>query len=502
MFDKVLIANRGEIAVRVTRALREMGLRSVAVYSEADRKSLHVLLADEAVAIGPAPASQSYLSFEAILGAAKKSGAQAIHPGYGFLAENAQFAAACRDAGLVFIGPPAPAIEVMGDKAGAKARVKAAGVPVVPGSEGAVGDDEARRVASTIGYPVLLKAAKGGGGKGMRAVLSEREMDAALRLARGEAQSAFGSPELLLEKWIDHPRHVEAQIFADTQGRTVFVGERECSLQRRHQKVVEEAPCTALDEAARARLGEVAVKAAQSAGYVNAGTVEFLLAPDGSFYFLEMNTRIQVEHPVTEETTGVDLVQEQIRVAQGLPLSLPDQTAPKGHAIECRIYAEDPAHQFRPSPGRIQFLRLPQGPGVRNDCGVGEGFTIPVHYDPLLTKIIVRAANREDARRRMLRALLECRIEGPLSNLPYLRWILTEPDVIANQVDTGWLERNHARYRPPRVGHVAREEVAAIAATLYAHRAASKPAHSESGNGDGLSPWVRAGRARMGKRPR
>jgi len=501
MFDKVLIANRGEIAVRVTRALREMGIRSVAVYSEADRKSLHVLLADEAVAIGPAPAAQSYLSFDAILAAAKKSGAQAIHPGYGFLSENARFAAACRDAGLVFIGPPAEAIEVMGDKAGAKARVKAVGVPVVPGSDGAIGDAEARRVASSLGYPVLLKAAKGGGGKGMRAVRSESEIDAALRLARGEAQSAFGSPELLLEKLIDHPRHVEAQIFADAHGRTVFVGERECSLQRRHQKVVEEAPCTALDGPARARFGEVAVKAAQSAGYVNAGTVEFLLAPDGSFYFLEMNTRIQVEHPVTEETTGFDLVQEQIRVAQGLPLSFPDDFAPQGHAIECRVYAEDPAHHFRPSPGRIQFLRLPQGPGVRNDCGVSEGFTIPVHYDPLLTKIIVRAATREEARRRMLRALLECRIEGPVSNLPYLRWILTEPDVIANRVDTGWLERNHARYRPPGVGHVGREDVAAIAATLYAHTASTRPRSTEN-QSDGLSSWVRAGRARLGKRPR
>lgn len=502
MFDKVLIANRGEIAVRVTRALREMGIRSVAVYSEADRKSLHVLLADEAIAIGPPPASQSYLSFEAILAAAKKSGAQAIHPGYGFLSENARFAAACREAGLVFIGPPAEAIEAMGDKAGAKARVRAAGVPVVPGSDGAVDDAEAHRVASTIGYPVLLKAAKGGGGKGMRAVRSEKELDAALRLARGEAQSAFGSPELLIEKLLENPRHVEAQIFADAHGRAVFVGERECSLQRRHQKVVEEAPCVALDPAARVRLGEVAVKAAQSAGYVNAGTVEFLLAPDGSFYFLEMNTRIQVEHPVTEETTGHDLVQEQIRVAAGLPLSLPDTIAPQGHAIECRVYAEDAAHQFRPSPGRIQFLRLPEGPGVRNDCGVCEGFSIPVHYDPLLTKIIVRAGNREEARRRMLRALLECRIEGPVSNLPYLRWILSEPDVIANRIDTGWLERNHSRYRAPGVGHVEREDVAAIAATLYAHSAAAKPARSDSGAGDALSPWVRAGRARTGKRPR
>jgi len=501
MFDKVLIANRGEIAVRVTRALREMGIRSVAVYSEADRKSLHVLLADEAVAIGPAPASQSYLSIDTILAAARKSGAQAIHPGYGFLSENASFAQACRAAGIVFIGPSPEAIEAMGDKAGAKARVRAAGVPVVPGSDGAVDDDEARRVSSAIGYPVLLKAAKGGGGKGMRTVRSEKELEAALRLARGEAQSAFGSPEILVEKLLENPRHVEAQIFADAHGRTACVGERECSLQRRHQKVVEEAPCAVLDARSRAALGDVAVKAAQSAGYENAGTVEFLLAPDGSFYFLEMNTRIQVEHPVTEETTGIDLVQEQIRVAQGLPLSFAEKIEPKGHAIECRVYAEDPAHGFRPSPGRIQFLRLPEGPGVRNDCGVCEGFQIPVHYDPLLSKIIVRAPNREEARRRMLRALLECRIEGPASNLPYLRWILSDPDVIENRLDTGWLERNHHRYRPPSVGHVRREDVAAIAATLYAH-ASTKPAATQSNASEGLSPWVRAGRARMGKRPR
>ena len=500
MFDKVLIANRGEIAVRVTRALREMGIRSVAVYSEADRKSLHVLLADEAVAIGESPASQSYLSVDKILNAARKSGAQAIHPGYGFLSENAGFAAACRNAGIAFIGPSPQAIEVMGDKAGAKARVRAAGVPVVPGSDGAVDDSEARRVASKIGYPVLLKAAKGGGGKGMRAVHSEKELEAALRMARGEAQSAFGSPEVLVEKLLLNPKHVEAQIFGDSHGRTVFVGERECSLQRRHQKVVEEAPCIALDASSRAALGEVGVKAAQSVGYENAGTVEFLLAPDGSFYFLEMNTRIQVEHPVTEETAGIDLVQEQIRVAQGLPLSFPERIEARGHAIECRVYAEDPAHGFRPSPGRIQFLRLPEGPGVRNDCGVCEGFQIPIHYDPLLSKIIVRAADREGARQRMLRALLECRIEGPVSNLPYLRWILSDPDVIENRIDTGWLERNHSRYRPPGVGHIAREDVAAIAATLFAHASATPPRAEDGNSGATLSPWVRAGRARMGKR--
>ncbi len=504
MFDKVLIANRGEIAVRVLRALREMGIRSVAAYSEADRKSLHVLLADEAAPIGPAPAAQSYLDIGRILDAAKRTGAQAIHPGYGFLSESAAFAAACRDAGLAFIGPTAEAIAAMGDKAEAKSRVKAAGVPVVPGSDGAVDDAGARRAAREAGYPVLLKAAKGGGGKGMRVVRSEAEMDAALRLTRGEAKSAFASDEVLVEKLVESPRHVEAQVLADAHGRTLFLGERECSLQRRHQKVVEEAPCALLDPERRAELGRIAVKAAESVGYVNAGTVEFLLAPDGSFYFLEMNTRLQVEHPVTEMTTGIDLVQEQVRVAAGMRLALPDRIEPRGHAIECRIYAEDPAHGFRPSAGSIGFLRLPAGPGVRTDAGVYEGFQVPVYYDPLLAKIVAHGATREEARRRMQRALVETRIEGPATNIPYLRWILDEPDVVENRVDTGWLERHHGRYSAPGVGPVRREEVAVIAATLFAHREAARrgAAGAPPPNGNGLSPWVRAGRAAGGRRSR
>ncbi len=501
MFDKVLVANRGEVAVRVIRALREMEIRSVAVYSDADRRSLHVLLADEAVAIGPPPASQSYLSIERILAAARATGAQAIHPGYGFLSENAEFARAVRDAKLVFIGPSPEAISAMGDKASAKARVKAAGVPVVPGSAGLVEDSEARRLASEIGYPVLLKAAAGGGGKGMRVVRSEKELDAALRLARGEAASAFASSDLLIEKLVERPRHVEAQILADTRGRTVFLGERECSLQRRHQKVIEEAPCAALDEAGRRELGAIAVKAAASVGYVNAGTVEFLMAPDGRFSFLEMNTRLQVEHPVTEETTGLDLVQEQIRVAAGLPLEMPDRIEARGHSIECRVYAEDPAHGFRPSAGRIQFLRLPSGPGVRSDAGVYEGFQVPIHYDPMLAKVIVHARTREDARLRMLRALLETRVEGPATNAPYLRWILNEPDVRENRVDTGWLERNHSRFAGADSGRSRREQVAIIAAAIFAHRDASKTiADGPRAPGeDGLTPWVRAGRARRGR---
>ena len=507
MFDKVLIANRGEIAVRVIRALREMGIDSVAVYSEADRKALHVLLADEAVAIGPAPASESYLSVEKILEAARSTGAQAIHPGYGFLSENAAFSKACADAGLAFIGPPASAIEAMGDKAEAKESVSAAGVPVVPGSLNPVSDSEAADVAGDIGYPVLLKAAKGGGGKGMRVVEKPEDLAKAIRLTRGEAESSFGSDDLLVEKFVSNPRHVEAQILADTHGRTVFVGERECSVQRRHQKVIEEAPSPSLGAERRREFGEVAVKAAESVGYVNAGTVEFLLSPDGEYYFLEMNTRLQVEHPVIEETTGIDLVKEQIRIAAGEKLSLLDSIEPRGHSLECRIYAEDPARGFMPSVGTIDYLREPSGPGIRNDSGVYEGFTVPVHYDPMLAKLVTRGANREEAIARMKAALIEYRIEGPTTNIPFLRWILSEKDFVENRVDTGWLERVQKSFRIPSVGYGDPEELAAIAAAIHLHRSAARSSHG-GGNGgtDGrsadLAPWVRVGRARNLRRRR
>jgi acetyl-CoA carboxylase biotin carboxylase subunit len=500
MFHKVLIANRGEIAVRVIRALRESGILSTAVYSEADRKALHVLLADEAVPIGEAPAAESYLSIEKILAAAKKVGAQAVHPGYGFLAENADFAAACESEGIAFIGPPAGAIRAMGDKAEAKARARAAGVPVVPGSVGPVTDGEAARLAGEMGYPILLKAAKGGGGKGMRAVWKKEELERALRLTRGEAQSSFKSEELLVEKLIVEPRHVEAQILADTHGRTVFVGERECSVQRRHQKVIEEAPSPSLGAARREEFGSVAVKAAEAAGYVNAGTVEFLLAQDGSYYFLEMNTRLQVEHPVTEMTTGIDLVKEQIRIADGGKLSLPERIVPRGHAIECRVYAEDPSKGFLPSVGQIRFLREPSGPGVRNDSGVYEGFRVPVHYDPMLAKLITWGTDREEARLRMMASLIEYRIEGPTTNIPFLRWILAHDDFVANRVHTGWLEKVQGSFRHIGIGHGRRDEVAAIAAVLYAHRSAAAKGGGEGAGEDGAaagpSPWVRVGRSR------
>ncbi len=499
MFDKVLVANRGEIAVRVIRALREMGISSTAVYSEADRKALHVLLADEAVYIGPAAAAQSYLVMDNILDAARKVGAQAIHPGYGFLSENAAFSAACEEAGIAFIGPPPAAITAMGDKAEAKEAVSKAGVPVVPGSLNPVTDAEAKELAADIGFPILLKAAKGGGGKGMRAVHDAKEMDTALRLVRGEAASSFGSDDLLVEKLVLNPRHVEAQIIADKHGQTFFVGERECSVQRRHQKVIEEAPSPTLGDERRAEFGAVAVKAAESVGYVNAGTVEFLLAPDGDYYFLEMNTRLQVEHPVTEETTGIDLVKEQLKVAAGEKLDLPRHISPRGHAIECRIYAEDATKGFMPSVGKIHFQRMPAGTGVRNDSGVYAGYDVPIHYDPMLAKLITWGATREEAVRRANMALIEYRVEGPTTNIPFLRWILNHPDFVENRVDTGWLERVYDTYEPPGHGFGKRHDVAVIAAAIHSHRAASRAGSGGAGaanGGDSMPPWVRVGRAR------
>jgi acetyl-CoA carboxylase biotin carboxylase subunit len=506
MFEKVLIANRGEIAVRVVRALREMGIRSCAVYSEADRKALHVLLADEAVPIGPPAAADSYLRMDRILEAARRVGAQAIHPGYGFLSENADFSAACEAEGIRFIGPPPSAITAMGDKAEAKEAVSRNGVPVVPGSLEPVGDAEAKGLAAGIGYPVLLKAAKGGGGKGMRAVRQESELASALKLVRGEAKASFGSDDLLIEKLVLNPRHVEAQILADEHGRTVFVGERECSVQRRHQKVIEEAPSPSLGDERRAEFGRVAVKAAESVGYRNAGTVEFLLAEDGSYYFLEMNTRLQVEHPVTEETTGVDLVKEQLRIAAGEKLTLPDRIEPRGHAIECRIYAEDASKGFMPSVGTIRYHRQPNGAGIRVDSGIYLGFEVPIHYDPMLAKLITRGATREEARRRMNSALIEYRIEGPTTNIPFLRWIINHDDYVENRVHTGWLEPRQGDYHPLGIGFGKRDDVAVIAAALYMHRsarAASRSAADGAGaDTAGLAPWVRVGRARrLGGRP-
>lgn len=468
---KVLIANRGEIALRVIRACREMGLETVAVYSDADRAALHVLAADEAYRLGPAPATESYLRGDLILDVARRSGADAIHPGYGFLSENAAFAEACEESGVTFIGPPAAAMRALGSKTRARQAADAAQMPRVPGSvKGLASVEEAVRVAAEIGYPVMLKAAAGGGGKGMRAVTRAEELAAAYTAASSEAERSFGSGEVYLEKLIERPRHIEIQLIADTHGNCIYLGERECSVQRRHQKVIEEAPSAVVGEELRRRMGEAAVRLALSAGYVNAGTVEFLVDDQQNFYFLEMNTRLQVEHPVTEMVTGLDLVQMQLRVAMGEPLGITqNEVTLRGHAIECRIYAEDPENNFFPSPGRITRLVQPAGPGIREDCAVYAGWVVPLDYDPMLSKLVAFAATREAAIDRMLRALDEYVIGGIRTNLSLFRHILEDADFRAARIDTGYLERLLAE-RP--VGSAAdgaevSHEVAALAAALF-----------------------------------
>ncbi|MGW4166813.1 acetyl/propionyl/methylcrotonyl-CoA carboxylase subunit alpha [Streptomyces chartreusis] len=445
MFETVLVANRGEIAVRVIRTLRSMGVRSVAVYSDADADARHVREADTAVRIGPAPASESYLSVERLLEAAARTGAQAVHPGYGFLAENADFARACADAGLVFIGPSADAISLMGDKIRAKETVKAAGVPVVPGSSGSgLTDAELADAAREIGMPVLLKPSAGGGGKGMRLVRDEARLADEIAAARREARASFGDDTLLVERWVDRPRHIEIQVLADGHGNVVHLGERECSLQRRHQKIIEEAPSVLLDEATRAGMGEAAVQAARSCGYRGAGTVEFIV-PGGdpsSYYFMEMNTRLQVEHPVTELITGLDLVEWQLRVAAGERLAFgQDDVTLTGHAIEARICAEDPARGFLPSGGTVLRLREPQGDGVRTDSGLSEGTEVGSLYDPMLSKVIAYGPDRATALRKLRAALAETVTLGVQTNAGFLRRLLAHPAVVAGELDTGLVER-------------------------------------------------------------
>ncbi|CAM5641018.1 biotin carboxylase OS=Streptomyces chartreusis OX=1969 GN=HUT05_30805 PE=4 SV=1 [Streptomyces chartreusis] len=445
MFETVLVANRGEIAVRVIRTLRSMGVRSVAVHSDADADARHVREADTAVRIGPAPASESYLSVERLLEAAARTGAQAVHPGYGFLAENAEFARACADAGLVFIGPSADAISLMGDKIRAKETVKAAGVPVVPGSSGSgLTDAELADAAREIGMPVLLKPSAGGGGKGMRLVRDEAQLADEIAAARREARASFGDDTLLVERWVDRPRHIEIQVLADGHGNVVHLGERECSLQRRHQKIIEEAPSVLLDEATRAGMGEAAVQAARSCGYRGAGTVEFIV-PGGdpsSYYFMEMNTRLQVEHPVTELITGLDLVEWQLRVAAGERLAFgQDDVTLTGHAIEARICAEDPARGFLPSGGTVLRLREPQGDGVRTDSGLSEGTEVGSLYDPMLSKVIAYGPDRATALRKLRAALAETVTLGVQTNAGFLRRLLAHPAVVAGELDTGLVER-------------------------------------------------------------
>jgi acetyl-CoA carboxylase biotin carboxylase subunit len=487
-FRKILIANRGEIAVRVIRACREMGIPSVAVFSEADRAALHVRLADEARPIGPAPSRESYLRIDRVLDAARASGADAVHPGYGFLAENASFARACQEAGIAFIGPRSETIALMGEKTSARRAALAAGVPVVPGTLEPIGEDaEVVREAERIGYPVMLKAAAGGGGKGLRLVASEAELLSALPRARSEAQGAFGDERVYLEKAIARPRHVEIQVLGDHHGHVVHLFERECSIQRRHQKLVEESPSPFLGPDRRHRMGALAVALARRVGYVNAGTLEFLVDAEGNPWFLEMNTRLQVEHPVTEMVTGLDLVKLQIRVAQGEELTLrQEDVVQRGHAIECRVYAEDPDAGFLPSPGRIEALRVPGGPGVRDDSGVYEGWEVPLHYDPLVSKLIVWAESREETIRRLRRAVSEYRILGIRTTLPFFERLLDHPDFVAGDFDTSFLDTVLATGN----GRGSREVEIAVASAAIRALEERHSARVPPGPGSpGLPPW-------------
>jgi acetyl-CoA carboxylase biotin carboxylase subunit len=450
MFKKVLIANRGEIALRVIRACRELGIQTVAVYSEADRESLHVRFADDDVCIGPPPSRNSYLRIPNLIAAAEITGADAIHPGYGFLAENAEFADTCRASNITFIGPSGDQIRQMGDKATARRLAVEAGVPTVPGSPGTIDEvDDALAFANEIGFPVIIKATAGGGGKGMRIAQDADQFSQVFGLAQNEALAAFGNGAVYVEKYLEHPRHVEIQVMGDSYGKVVHMGERDCSVQRRHQKLIEESPSPALNDALRARMGQAAVALASNIGYAGAGTLEFLLDTDGSFYFMEMNTRIQVEHPVTEMVTSFDVVKEQIRVAAGEPVSFQgDGRRLRGHAIECRINAEDPYRNFQPSPGLITAYHPPGGPGVRLDTHVYAGYTVPPYYDSLLAKVIVHGNTRQEALSRMGQALDSFILEGITTTIPFLGRVIRHPDFVAGKVDTRFLERESHLLRP------------------------------------------------------
>jgi acetyl-CoA carboxylase, biotin carboxylase subunit len=495
MFKKILIANRGEIAVRVMRTCREMGIGTVAVYSDADRRSLHVGYADEAFHIGPSPSIESYLRIDRIIDVAKKSQADAIHPGYGFLSENAEFARACEAANIMFIGPPPGALELMGSKTASRHAVRRAGLPVVPGTDCELANfEEARQIAVQMGFPVMLKAAAGGGGKGLRLVTNERELDSAFRTAQSEAQNAFNDASLYLEKYVEHPRHIELQILGDTNGNLIHLGERECTLQRRHQKVMEESPSPFLNESLRQQMGETAVAIGRIAGYTSAGTVEFLVDADRNFYFLEMNTRLQVEHPVTELVLGVDLVKEQIRVAAGERLRWQqEQIQQRGWSLECRIYAEDPDNNFFPCPGLIESLRTPGGPGVRDDSGVYEGWTVPIDYDPLLSKLAVWGQDRAEALGRMRRALAEYEVSPLKTNIPFFRRVVDHPNFAAGDFDTGFIDGLLGQgFEADQSCCLEEERIAMIAAVLEGAQAAQpqlQPQRSPCANG-----WKTAGR--------
>jgi acetyl-CoA carboxylase, biotin carboxylase subunit len=496
-YDKLLVANRGEIAMRITRACHELGIKTVAVYSDADRCAPHVRYADEAFHIGPSPARDSYLRIDKLIDIARRSGAQAIHPGYGFLAERAEFAQACFDAGLVFVGPSPQAIQAMGDKQRARQTVIAAGVPVVPGTEPGLNDDELQAAAEAMGYPVLVKAAAGGGGKGMRPVYDPERLMDALAAARREAEAAFGDGTVYLEKMIGEARHIEIQVLADVHGNYISLGERECSLQRRHQKVIEEAPSFVVDETLRQRMGEVAIAAAKAVDYVNAGTIEFLVDRDRNFYFLEMNTRVQVEHPVTELVTGVDIVQEQLRVARGRKLRYTqDDVTIRGWAIECRINAEDPYNNYLPSTGTITTIRLPSGPAVRVDTGVYPGYEVTPFYDSMISKLICYGETRGEAVLRMRRALEEYRIMGVKTNIPFHQHMMDSHRFLSGQFDTNFVEERFSMS-----DRAAAEPLeAAILATLVAHRQGQQasqivaPGERDTSNWKWLSRWERLSR--------
>jgi len=496
MFKKVLIANRGEIAVRIIRACRELGIETVAVYSEADRRALHVRYADEAYLLGPAPSRESYLRADKIIDIARKSEADAIHPGYGFLAERDDFAASCEEAGIAFIGPKPSSIAAMGDKAEARATVIKAGVPVVPGTEdvGNMTNDQLLAKAPQIGFPLLIKATAGGGGKGMREVKNLEEMPSLLLSARREAESAFGDGNVYLEKLVEGARHIEIQILADKHGNVIHLGERECSLQRRHQKLIEEALSPVLDDELRARMGDVAVKSAKAVDYVNAGTIEFLLDKDKNFFFLEMNTRLQVEHPVTEMITGIDIVKEQIRVARGRTLSYKQEDVKfNGHAIECRINAEDPYNNFLPSTGRITHSLIPTGPGVRIDTGVYPGFEVTPFYDPMIAKMIVWGETRAQAILRMRRALEEYRIVGVRTNIPFHQTMMDSHRFMGGQYDTRFVEERFSMEEAEE-SRQDFSEIAAILATMVAHRETERSANTVQRNERDASNWKWVGR--------
>jgi acetyl-CoA carboxylase biotin carboxylase subunit len=510
MFKKILIANRGEIAVRIIRACRELGIRSVAVFSEVDRKSLHVRLADEACGIGPAPSRESYLRIDKLIDVARRAGCDAVHPGYGFLAENPALPRACADAGLAFIGPPAEAMESLGSKTAGRQLARRADVPTVPGTHDPIEKiPEAQALAQSMGYPVLLKAVAGGGGKGMRLVYSDAEFESAFRDAASEAKNAFGDDRLYLEKYLERPRHIEIQIFADAHGRVVSLGERECSIQRRHQKVVEEAPSPIVTPDLRKKMSEAAVRLARAGGYVNAGTVEFLVDSDLNFYFLEANTRLQVEHPVTEQVTGLDLVKLQIAIAAGhrLPFAW-ESVTPRGHAMEVRLYAEDPDNSFLPSPGRILSLRVPSGPAIRLDEGVYEGWTVPNDYDPLLSKLVAWGNSREEAIARLRRALDEYSITGIRTNAGLFRRILSEPEFLCGEIHTQWLDELLRRPRSAEAGsgnadsdeepHTqASCDAAAIAAAVWQAKQSATQASDASASSETASRWKLEGRREL-----